>query len=171
MPVMKSVAWVRSNARVTVVVPKSQRTWNRLVYERPPKGGLHAVTLRACRKFRSRRAQRRECGWPRPWSSYKACRRPYTEFNGGVGIDFAEAPNRGLCAEVIVWVEGRKEPLRRRLFRPGADECRESADRNHGTAAAARLSRAARASQRAASSGRPSVAASLPRGHAAEPRR
>lgn len=123
MPVMKSIAWIRSNTRVTVVVPKRQRAWNRLAYERPPRGGVHALTFRACRKLRSRRAQQRECGWPRPWRSYKACRRPYTEFNGGVGIDFAEAPDRGLCAEVILWVEGREKPFRKRLFRPEPEDC------------------------------------------------
>jgi hypothetical protein len=108
MPVMKSIAWVRAYTRVTVVVPKGQRAWNRLAYERPPRGGVHALTFRACRKLRSRRAQRR---------------RPYTELNGGVGIDFAEAPGGGLCAEVIVWVEGREKPFRKRLFRPAPEDC------------------------------------------------
>jgi hypothetical protein len=126
MPVMKSIAWVRANARVTVVVPREQRAWNRLAYERPSRRGVPALTFRACRKLRSRRAQRRECGWPRPWKSYKACRRPYTEFNGGVAIDFAAAPQRGSCATVIVRVEGREKPLREHLFRPKPEECGDS---------------------------------------------
>jgi hypothetical protein len=119
MPTIKIIAALRAGGGVRLVVPRGQRAWMKLLYERPDRGGTHAVGLQACRRFGSRRAQRRECGW-RP---YRACRSRYTNFSGGFGLDFAQAPQRGLCAELIVWVKGAERPLRERLFRPHADEC------------------------------------------------
>jgi hypothetical protein len=94
----------------------------KLIYERPGRGGTHAITLQACRRLAPGSAPRRECGW-RP---YRACQSRYTNFSGGFGLDFANAPKRGLCAELTVWVEGSEQPLHERLFRPRAAECPES---------------------------------------------
>jgi hypothetical protein len=125
MPAIKVIAVLRAGSRVTLVVPREQRPWMKLIYARPGRGGTHAVALRACRQLRSRRAQRRECGWRGHPAGlpYAACRSRYTNFSGGFGLDFAEAPKRGLCAELIVWVKGKQRPLRERLFRPRPAEC------------------------------------------------
>jgi hypothetical protein len=119
MPTMKIIAALRAGAGVTLVVPHGQRPWMKLIYERPDRGGTPAIGLQACQRFRSPRAQGRECGW-RP---YRACQSRYTNFSGGFALDFAKAPKRGLCAELIVWVKGQERPLRERLFRPRASEC------------------------------------------------
>jgi hypothetical protein len=123
MPLMKSIGVLRAGARVTLVVPRRQRRWMKLVYDFPGFKGGAAITLQACRRLASRTARHRECGW-RP---DLACRWRYTQFNGGIGLDFANAPQRGLCAELIVRVRGRKEPLRELLFDsdPGTCQNRE----------------------------------------------
>jgi hypothetical protein len=123
MPLMKSIGVLRAGARVTLVVPRRQRRWMKLVYDFPSFKGGAAITLQSCRRLASRTARHRECGW-RP---DLACRWRYTQFNGGIGLDFANAPQRGLCAELIVRVRGRKEPLRELLFEsdPGTCQNRE----------------------------------------------
>jgi hypothetical protein len=112
MPMMKSIGVLRAGARVTLVVPRRQRRWMKLVYDFPGFRGEPAITLQACRRLASRTARRRECGW-RP---DLACRWRYTQFNGGIGLDFANAPQRGVCAELIIRVKGKREPLRELLF-------------------------------------------------------
>ena len=93
---IKSVLLVRAGARVTLIVPRSQRRWMRLFYGLRGRRGEHAITLHACRRFRSPSAQRRECSW----SPHTACRWRNTQFAGGVYVDFDNAPRRGRCAEV-----------------------------------------------------------------------
>jgi hypothetical protein len=79
---LKSVARLRAGAQVTLVVPPEQRPWMRLAYAQR-RGGVAAVTLRACRHRRSRAARRREC----VWADYTACRSGPTSFSGGFEID------------------------------------------------------------------------------------
>lgn len=119
MPSMKSIGVLRAGARVTLEVPRRQRRWMEVIYDYPHHRGGHAITLRACKTLRSPRARRRECGW-RP---DLACRWRYTQFNGGFGIDFANAPRRGLCAELIVRTKGKGKPLRELLFDPEPGAC------------------------------------------------
>jgi hypothetical protein len=122
MPAMKIITLVRSGARVALKVPRKQRRWLRLVYLRPIRRGTHEATLQACRRLPTRRARRRECGWRSELEGAQwACKSRYTQFNGGFGLDFAAAPSRGECAELIVRVGGRS--LRKRLFRPVKDRC------------------------------------------------
>jgi hypothetical protein len=87
---------------------------------------VEPLTLQACRRLKSRRAQRRECGWGGrpPWNPANwACKLRYTQFSGGFGLDLKSALRQGLCAELIVWVEGKDTPLRGRLFRPSPAQC------------------------------------------------
>ena len=119
MPSMKSIGVLRAAARVRLVVPRRQRRWMKVVYDYPDHDGGYAITLQACRRLDSRRARRRECGW-RP---DLACRWRYTQFSGGFGLDFANAPRRGLCAELIVRVKGESEALRELLFDPEPGAC------------------------------------------------
>jgi hypothetical protein len=127
---MKSVARLRGGAQVTLVVPPEQRRWMRLQYAQR-RDGVAAVTLRACRYRRSRAARRHECVWAEgvagpPGSvrgDYTACRSGPTFFNGGFEIDYAEAPQQGRCAELVVWVKGEQEPHRVRLLRAERGEC------------------------------------------------
>jgi hypothetical protein len=115
---LKSVARVRAGRQVTLEVPAEQRPWMRLAYAHHP-GGAAAVTLRACRHRRSPAARRREC----VWSAFTACRSGPTFFSGGFEIDYAEAPQQGRCAELIVWVKDAQEPRRVRLLRVDPGEC------------------------------------------------
>jgi hypothetical protein len=119
IPGIKALAVVRAGARVTLEVPRRQRRWMKLVYHVQGRPAYAELTLQACRRVRSRRAQRRECGW-RP---FLACRWRYTQFAGGIALDVAEAPRQGLCAELIVRVRGRERPLRERLFAPQPGDC------------------------------------------------
>jgi hypothetical protein len=126
MTAVRSIALIRAGARVTLVVPPEQRRWMRLLFWHGFRHRVEPLTLQACRTLKSRRAQRRECGWGgRPlWNpSNWACRSRYTQFSGGFGLDFENAPKRGLCAELIVWVEGKERPLRERLFGPTPGQC------------------------------------------------
>jgi len=127
---MKSVARLRAGAQVTLVVPPEQRPWMRLEYAQR-RDGVAAVTLRACRHRRSRAARRQECVWAEGFvgppgsvrGDYTACRSGPTFFSGGFEIDYAEAPQQGRCAELIVWVEGEQAPHRVRLLDVEPGEC------------------------------------------------
>ena len=119
MPSMKSIGVLRAGARVTLVVPRSQRRWMKVIYDYPHHRGGHAITLQACNTLRSASARRRECGW-RP---DLACRWRYTQFNGGFGIDFANAPRRGLCAELIVRTHDKPAGFRELIFDPDPGKC------------------------------------------------
>lgn len=112
---LKTVAMVRRDARATLEVPEEQRSWMRMEYAHGAPGAGHAVTLQGCR----RPPTRAECG-RRPWDT---CARDRTPFSGGFTIDYATAPHQGRCAELLVWVEGREQPRRERIFRPGAGRC------------------------------------------------
>ena len=110
----KTVALVRRGARVTLEVPREQRAWMTTEYAHSD-AGAHAVTLAGC----PRDATRADCGrGPRD-----TCARGPTPFSGGFTIDYARAPRQGRCAELIVWVQGRPEPLRKRVFRPRGIAC------------------------------------------------
>lgn len=108
---LKTIALVRRGARVTLEVPRAQRSWMRLEYAE----GVHAATLEGC----PRRPSAEACG-PGPRDT---CARGPTPFSGGFTIDYDAAPRQGRCAELIVWVEGREQPLRGRVFRPRGVAC------------------------------------------------
>jgi hypothetical protein len=99
IPGIKALARLRASARVTLVVPRRQRDWLKLVYHRRVRAGQARTTLQACRHGR------------------------YTQFPGGVAVDLDAAPRSGLCAELIVHVRGRERPLRERLFAPQPGDC------------------------------------------------
>jgi hypothetical protein len=122
---MKIIAMLRAGERATLVVPKAQRDWMRLLYRVPFGRGDTAIALQACRRSTSEADQRRECG-PRP---RHACRSPYTYFNGGIYIDFAAAPERGRCAQIEVWTRRRTRPLVARLFERDPVACRANKSR------------------------------------------
>jgi hypothetical protein len=109
----KTIALVRRGRTVTLEVPREQRGWMRLEYARTA-ASPYAVTLSGCRRgLSTRAAQRQECGA----GSRETCTRGPTPFSGGFTIDYARAPRQGRCAELIVWVQGRAEPMRRGIFR------------------------------------------------------
>jgi hypothetical protein len=113
----KSVALVAPGARVTVVVPASQRRWSHLAYRHSARRA-YTATLQACRWSRSAEERRRECGS----ASARACRSGPTAFSGGWIIDFARAPREGRCAQIIVRAGART--YRQRLMRPAPRGCR-----------------------------------------------
>jgi hypothetical protein len=81
---LKTIAMIDAGTRVTLEVPREQRGWMRVDYG--GRGG-RAVTL-------------------------QACRRQATLYAGGFTIDYAEAPQQGRCAELIVWGDQeRRVPL------------------------------------------------------------
>jgi hypothetical protein len=107
----KAIAVLRPGSSVRLVVPEEQRSWLSIGYNVVKPG---VAALQACRHFRSRRAQRRECRW----GAQTACRSGPTLFSGGFGIRFAQAPERGRCAELIVRVRGEERQRRKYLFKP-----------------------------------------------------
>jgi hypothetical protein len=115
----KALVLVSAGKRVTLIVPRSQRAWMQLFYVPPGKKGTWRARLQACRRFRSRSAQQRECGW----TPYTACRWRNTQFNGSIYVDFDHAPDRGRCAELIVRVGGIARALRARVFQPSEGAC------------------------------------------------
>jgi hypothetical protein len=119
-PGEKLLLLVAAGERVTLAAPTDQRRRVSLLYGSeggavfPPRrgrpgfavsDGAAAVTLAACRRRRSLREAREECG-PRP---FRACRWRNTQFNGGLIVAGAR------CVELEVWVDGRPEPLRAQL--------------------------------------------------------
>jgi hypothetical protein len=96
---MKVLALVEGGARVRLVVPRRQRRWMRLFYNPGDDRGQHAMTLQACRT--------------------------HTQFDGGLYIDFENAPQGGRCAELAVKVAGQSTTYRGRLFGPRPRECRD----------------------------------------------
>jgi hypothetical protein len=109
---LKTPVLVRRGARVRLEVPAEQRSWMRphIASAGEAEG---VVDLRGCR----RPATRRECG-PGP---RETCRSAWTPFSGGFEIDFANAPQQGRCAELIVRSGGKAR--RERLYRPPAGLC------------------------------------------------
>ena len=115
---LKVVALVDAGEQVTLRVPREQRRWMRVLYDlqgRP----RPAITLRACRRSRTREGRERECGW-RP---FVACRWRNTQFSGGFVIDMDNAPLRGRCAELWVKVRGERRTRRQHLFEPEPERC------------------------------------------------
>jgi hypothetical protein len=112
---MKSVAMLKPGARVTLVIPRSQRAWLSMGYG-AEKG---RTTLQACRHHRSREDQLEECGF----TPADACIRGRTLFSGGFAIRWADAPQDGRCAELVVRVRGEPEPRREYLFDPKPGAC------------------------------------------------
>jgi hypothetical protein len=96
---VKALALIRSGTRVTLSVPRAQRSWMQLLYHPSAvwRGSLR-VTLQACR-----------------WHN--------TQFNGAIYIDFDRAPNRVRCARLAVQIERRQTPLEQPLFRPEPGSC------------------------------------------------
>jgi hypothetical protein len=128
---VRSIALVRAGAQVTLVVPPEQRRWMRLLFWPGFRRRVEPLTLEACRRLKSQPAQQRECGWGgRPPSnpSNWACRSRYTQFSGGFGLYFENAPKRGLCAELIVRAKGERMPLREFLFDPEPGTCEGGAE-------------------------------------------
>jgi hypothetical protein len=109
---MKSVAVLESGARVTLAVPGSQRRWLSMGYGAGRSG---RVTLQACTRADARHAGPRGCETP--------CSGGPTLFAGGFGVRFRRAPLRGLCAKLIVRVEGGRRAYRGYLFDPPRDAC------------------------------------------------
>lgn len=129
MPALKIIALLRSGVRVTLKVPPEERSWLRLIYLPPLRRGVDAITLQACDRLRSRRAQRRECGWGVKRAGtirFPACQSDYTQFSGGFGVDFAQAPKRALCAKLLVWVQDERRPVLKPLFKPRTSDCDDS---------------------------------------------
>ena len=90
---MKAIPKLRPGARVTLVIPRSQRSWMRFSC-----GGRHRVTLRACRRDEGESGPSGNTAW-----------------SGGFLIDYAKAPKQGRCAMLTVRVKGRSKPIRKRL--------------------------------------------------------
>jgi hypothetical protein len=97
---LKTIAMLKSGRRVTVEIPAEQRAWMKLEYAHGTTDPVHVVRMEACRR-----------PGRTPWS-------------GGFTIDYATAPEQGRCAEIIIRVDGRPKPLRRRLFGAPASFCR-----------------------------------------------
>jgi hypothetical protein len=116
----KVLVLVAAGQEATLVVPREERAWLRLFYTRR-RLGEHQVTLRACRRLASPAARRRECKWQSSFRS--ACNWTNTQFNGGIYVDFDDAPRLGRCAELLVrWDRGRRQ-VRRPLFTSGSGAC------------------------------------------------
>ncbi|HEY0631855.1 MAG TPA: hypothetical protein VGC98_07350 [Thermoleophilaceae bacterium] len=92
---MKQIVTVPGGTTITVVVPREERRWFALLFDTSPPRGLarteSAITFTACGRTRSRLG--------------------YTEFNGGVYVDFDRAPRRGRCARLYVHRPGSSKPI------------------------------------------------------------
>ena len=110
------LALVESGSKVTLVVPKSQRTFMKLAFWRA--GEKYSIALQACRRV-PRSMWKSECGSP----PFTACDWINTAFDGGFDIRFLRARGRECSARLEVWVEGRKEPLRELLLPKGGHGC------------------------------------------------
>jgi hypothetical protein len=91
----KQIVTVPAGARLTVTVPRSERRWLALLFD--------ASTPRPFER-------------PEPSITFEACppavsRRSYTEFNGGVYLDFDRAPRRGRCARLYVQQAGSDKQI------------------------------------------------------------
>jgi hypothetical protein len=121
---MKQIVTVPAGMTITVVVPRGQRRWFALGFdtstprrfERPGP----AITFKACRRTKSRAQLLRECDHV----GGNACRWGYTEFNGGIYVDFDRAPQRGRCALLYVQRAGTRKPIVGYPFVNDASTCR-----------------------------------------------
>ena len=98
---LKSPLVLRPSARVTLVIPRAQRSWMRFRHH----PGHHRVTYASCRRGHRASGPSGNTAW-----------------SFGFEFDYAEAPQHGRCARIIVRVHGRPQPLRRRLA-PNAGPC------------------------------------------------
>jgi hypothetical protein len=109
---IKEIVTVPAGATITVVVPRGERRWFSLLFDTSPPRGLErpesAITFKACRRTTSRTQLVSECGRGR---AANGCRWGYTEFNGGVYVDFDRAPRRGRCARVRVLRPGSSKAI------------------------------------------------------------
>jgi hypothetical protein len=83
---IKQIITVPAGATITFVVPRDERRWLSLLFDTSPPRGLErpesSITFQACPRDQGPRG--------------------YTEFNGGVYVDFDRAPRRGRCARLYV---------------------------------------------------------------------
>jgi hypothetical protein len=110
------LALVEAGSKVTLVVPKSQRSFMKLEFWRA--GERYSVALQACRRV-PRSKWRRECGSP----PYTACDWINTPFDGGLDIHFLIAKGKECSARLEVWVDGEEKPLRELLLPHGGHGC------------------------------------------------
>jgi hypothetical protein len=108
---MKEAVTVPAGMTVTVIVPRRERRWFALMFDTSAPHALErpesAITFKACRRTKSRAQLLRECGH----LGGNACRWGYTEFNGGIYVDFDRAPQRGRCARLYVQRAGNSKPI------------------------------------------------------------
>jgi hypothetical protein len=107
---LKQIVTVPAGATVTLMVPRGERRWFSLMFDTAPpvfERRESAITLEACRRTTSRTQLLRECGHV----GGNACRWGYTEFNGGIYVDFDRAPQRGRCARLFVLRPGSSKPI------------------------------------------------------------
>lgn len=125
MTAMKALAIVRAGPAVTVTVPESQRSWMWLDYERgrltDADLGTHRVVFRPCPRTGSAAEEREHC----VWEPARACRSGLTQFNGGIALDYDNAPHEGRCARLIVRVEGQPGRQRKLAFPGRARRCKK----------------------------------------------
>jgi hypothetical protein len=120
-PPMKALAIVRAGRTVTITVPRDQRGWMRLFYDRSAYGGApgsQSVTFRSCRRLTSAQARASECG-----ELTTACGSASTQFAGEIYVDYAAAPDQGRCARLEVSVQGESGAVDGHLFDPTGERC------------------------------------------------
>ena len=110
------LALVEAGAKVTLVVPKSQRRFMKLTFWRA--GEKYSIALQACRRV-PRSMWESECGS----APFTACDWINTAFDGGLDIRFLRAKGKECSARLEVWVEGREKPLRELLLPEGGHGC------------------------------------------------
>lgn len=101
---MDVIALVDAGTQARLSVPRRQRRWMRLFYRPGDETGQDAITL-------------------------QACGRSDTPFDGGLYVDFDNAPRGGRCAELEVRVPVQSTTYRGQLFGPRPGECRSLAVR------------------------------------------
>ena len=96
---IKSIAVMRPGRRVTVVVPRSQRSWMKLTW-----GNGYAATFKSCRRGEGESGASGNTAW-----------------SGGFEFDYAKAPKQGRCAKIRLRYDGRTRT--RRLLGPNVPGC------------------------------------------------
>lgn len=107
---------LRDGLAVSISVPRAERRYLRLLYNPPGtklgKGRRIRVAATACQHSSVPAEARTLCGW----SPYKACLGYWTEFEGGLLIDYRRAGKRLNCAYLLIRFAGRPA-VRVRLLR------------------------------------------------------
>jgi hypothetical protein len=113
---VQSQLLVRDGSTVSIIVPTKERSYLRLLYNPPGtklgSGRRVRVRATACRHSSRPSEAKRLCGW----SPFKACLGRWTEFEGGLLVDYRRAGRRLRCAYLIVRIQGRPG-VRVRLIR------------------------------------------------------